>query len=171
MNDQSQFHMNGGTLNSFPDVSYRAYDESKIFQYGGSISMFTLLDNSEGYFYGGDLDYLRVYSNDAKAYVYSEVKKINSGGAGEVHLYGYAYEYTESKLPTREYDHSYSNLRIYRDSSLIDYYDIALADFYITDPIPWEFRSFDSVVFHQIPEPATLALLGFGGLLIRKRKS
>lgn len=28
----------------------------------------------------------------------------------------------------------------------------------------------DSVVIHQIPEPATLALLGLGGLLLRRRK-
>jgi hypothetical protein len=29
---------------------------------------------------------------------------------------------------------------------------------------------FDSVIIHQIPEPATIALLGLGGLLLRRRK-
>ena len=28
----------------------------------------------------------------------------------------------------------------------------------------------DAVVIHQIPEPATIALLGLGGLLLRRRK-
>jgi hypothetical protein len=28
----------------------------------------------------------------------------------------------------------------------------------------------DSVVIHQVPEPTTIALLGFGGLLLRRRK-
>jgi hypothetical protein len=29
---------------------------------------------------------------------------------------------------------------------------------------------FDSVIIHQIPEPATIALLGLGGLLLRRKK-
>lgn len=31
-------------------------------------------------------------------------------------------------------------------------------------------ENYDSIVIHQIPEPATIALLGLGGLLLRRRK-
>jgi hypothetical protein len=34
----------------------------------------------------------------------------------------------------------------------------------------WTGVIYDSVVIHQIPEPATIALLGLGGLLLRRRK-
>ena len=36
--------------------------------------------------------------------------------------------------------------------------------------VSWTGVIYDSVVIHQIPEPATIALLGLGGLLLRRRK-
>jgi hypothetical protein len=41
---------------------------------------------------------------------------------------------------------------------------------YIVDPYFVTATMVDSVIIHQIPEPATIALLGLGGLLLKRRK-
>jgi len=45
----------------------------------------------------------------------------------------------------------------------------AVVELYTTDLVGTN-TVVDSVVIHQIPEPMTIALLGFGGLLLRRRR-
>jgi len=138
-----------------------AYDSSTINFSGGSVWYFEGFDSSTINIDGGEILYLDM-NESATAHL--------SGGqiltvlgirdeSSYTHIYGY--------------DFDYDPLAGNYDGGLVtgfwpdgDPFDISLDNMY-----PSEVITYDQLIFHVIPEPATILLVGIGGLVLSRRSN
>lgn len=171
--DSASLYLHDGRLVTGVDGSMIGYveEQGKYYQYGGTNYSLRLTDNAEAFLYGGTLEYIRLY-HSSKIYIHSEVGKLYAGGYCDIHIYGYDYQYAQSNIhdPALPLGSTWSNLRIFKNPQLTDFYDIKLLDQLPTTTNPVEWRTFNRVEFHIIPEPCTLSFLALGAFLAGRRR-
>lgn len=175
VNDTSEFHLYGGRVGydlSIPVGLVGFAEESKFYQYGGSAKAIILNDTTEAYIYGGELEYARLYDS-SKLDIYGSVDQLYAGGYCDINIYAYGHLYSESDVqhPSLPYGFTYSYLTVFTNSSFTEYYDVWLIDQIPTSTNPVEWRTYNRINFHVIPEPATLSLLTFGSIIILRKRN
>jgi len=135
------------------------YDSSTINFSGGSVWNFEGYSSCTINIDGGEIRYL-IMNDSATAHLsqghISDLLGIRDD-TSYAHIYGYDFDYEPSG-------------GLYSDGLLTGYwpdgevFDISLGNMYPSDVI-----TYDQLIFHVIPEPASIILVGFGGLFLSKR--
>jgi hypothetical protein len=172
LHGSSTVTMTGGNLNG----GLRAYDNSIFNLQGGIEGVYTLdfYGSSTANMTGGSADGFLMYDNSVLNISGGFVGGADLGDSAILNLSG-----GDFSLPRRPWFCVQNIVNIYaRDLSIVPYYTYdSLASGHWVDGTSFQFvleraRIYNpQIVFHEIPEPATMFLLGFGMMLARKKLS
>ena len=132
----------------------RTYNDVTVTMYSGGVNQFSMHDNSKFSMYGGSVNYLNLYDNAAVSFfgsTYMNELYIDPANTGWVKLYAYDVRF--------EPYGSYGKGTIYGNWS--------------ANKMPFQFDLTSNGAYSHIqivPEPATLVMLGLGGIAILKRR-
>ncbi len=144
--DQTLVEMLGGdistcTINDSALLNYNGGDISVLKQYDFSISYIDSVDIPTMYLYGESQSHIHNGSFGPSIFLYDDAK---------VHIYGYNFDYDEIASP---------NLLNGQWENGEDF-SIVLRNSFSYNP--------NQVVLHEVPEPISLLLLGFGSVFLKK---
>lgn len=142
------------TINVFNGefVQLLAYDSGEINYYDGYTDLLFAVESAKINLYGGTTTYLMSYESSI------------------VNLYGYGFEIINYAEAIQG-----SLLGFPADGLLSGFWEdgtafsIELGNYHGSDPVPVNPVTYEHLVLHEIPEPCTLLLFGFGGLVLRIR--
>ena len=143
---QTTVDMTGG------EISYLNVYDTSVFNFNsGSIGVLTTNNSGIAHLYSSDISTKYLHDN-SQIHIYNSSlsSSVLIYDNAELHIYGYDLIYDETASPnwvTGQWENGQD-------------FEIYLRNIYSYDP--------DQVVLHEIPEPATLLLFSFGGLLLRR---
>jgi len=190
--EDSIIRINGGSISysssNMPDSgSLLAHDSSQIImEYGSVNKYFDLADNSRAIIYGGSIGNRLHVGNGAQATVYNAgIARLGATQSGNV-------EFWDGSISSEIYAGHNATITIHGSDFMLDGNPVEYSTLtslygglYYDEPVRYLSANTMSggtitaklyigggaeVILSSIPEPATLLLLGMGGLLIRKRK-